>query len=67
MIKNNLQQIRLKDFGVDTRIDFANFLNVNAKTYSCWEAGVSCPKLFEAIRIAKKLNKKVEEIWISEE
>lgn len=46
--------------------DFAAFLGESNTTYSNWELGVSKPTLEKALFIAKKLNKKVDDIWCLE-
>lgn len=43
--------------------EFANLINVNYKTYYSWEREVAGPSLQTALEVAKKLNKKVEDIW----
>ncbi|HFD2050276.1 helix-turn-helix transcriptional regulator [Clostridium perfringens] len=61
-VKNKLREIRMQEFVMDTG-DFARKLNVNLKTYSNWEKNRSKPSLEEALRIAKELERKVEDIW----
>ncbi|EJT6340413.1 helix-turn-helix domain-containing protein [Clostridium perfringens] len=61
-IKNKLREIRMKEFAMDSG-KFAKKLGVNLKTYSNWETNRSKPPLEEALRIAKLLNKTVDEIW----
>ena len=61
-IKNRLREISMREFLMDTG-DFARKLRVNLKTYSNWEKNRSKPPLEEALRIAKELDRKVEDIW----
>ncbi len=61
-IKNRLREIRMREFLMDSG-DFAQMLGVNLKTYSNWEKNRSKPPLEEALRIAKELDRKVEDIW----
>ena len=65
-MNNKLKEIRMREYLLEVG-EFSKILGVNLKTYSNWEKGRSQPKLQDAIRIAKKLNKKVEEIWSEEE
>jgi len=46
--------------------EFAEFIGIDIKNYSNWEHNRSRPKLELAIIIAKKLNRKVEDIWYFE-
>ncbi|MBU3106709.1 helix-turn-helix domain-containing protein [Clostridium gasigenes] len=46
--------------------EFAKYIGTDIKNYSNWETGRSRPKLEIALKIAKKLNKTVEEIWFLE-
>lgn len=43
--------------------EFSNLIDVKVKSYYSYEKGISRPSLEKALEIAKKLNKKVEEIW----
>ena len=43
--------------------EFARYIDVNSKTYYSWEQGIVNPSLQTALNVAKKLNKKVEDIW----
>lgn len=43
--------------------EFARYIDVNCKTYYSWEQGIVNPSLQTALNVAKKLNKKVEDIW----
>ncbi|MCH5138204.1 helix-turn-helix domain-containing protein [Clostridiaceae bacterium UIB06] len=46
--------------------EFAKLIDVNLKTYYGWENGTTGPSLKKSLEIAKKLSKKVEEIWYLE-
>ncbi len=46
--------------------EFAKLIGVNYKTYYSWERGVAGPSLETALNIAKKLNKKVEDVWYTD-
>ncbi|MDR3593570.1 helix-turn-helix domain-containing protein [Clostridium sp.] len=62
-VKNRLKEIRMKEYGIDSKSEFARMLEVPVQTYIKWENGESSPNLNLAITIAKKLNKAVEDIW----
>lgn len=47
--------------------EFSKMLEIPLTTYSQWERGKSNPTLETSLMIAKKLNKKIEEIWLYEE
>lgn len=66
MLKCRLKEIRLKDFMIDSKAEFARKLNVPVQTYTNWEKELSYPNLSLAYEIARKLNKKVTEIWYLE-
>ncbi len=51
---------------IDSKVEFANLLNVPMQTYVKWENNKSYPNLNLAYEIAKKLNKEVTEIWYLE-
>ena len=61
-IRNRLKEIRMKEYTMD-RIEFAEFLNVNIKTYYSWENGNRIPSLDQCLDISNKLNISVNEIW----
>lgn len=63
MVKNKLKDIRMREYGIDSKSEFARILEVPVQTYIKWENGESCPNLNLAITIAKKLNKAIEDIW----
>ena len=62
-IKCNLREIRLKEYMIDSKTEFANKLEVPVQTYIKWENGINTPTLLMALEVSKKLNKNVNEIW----
>ncbi|WP_341465512.1 helix-turn-helix transcriptional regulator [Clostridium uliginosum] len=44
-------------------IEFAKLLDAPRSTYLQWKSGISNPTLEKSFEIAKKLNKKITEIW----
>lgn len=61
-VKNHLKEIRMREYMMEPQ-EFANLININCKTYYSWEREVAGPSLQTALEVAKKLNKKVEDIW----
>lgn len=61
-MKNKLKEIRMREY-LKNQKEFAEFLEIPLTTYSQWERDISNPTLEKAFEIAKKLNKKLEEIW----
>jgi putative transcriptional regulator len=61
-MKNCLKRIREKEYKMDL-MEFAIFLGVNYKTYVGWETEKSQPSLEVAVRIARKLERHVDDIW----
>ncbi len=62
MVQNRLKEIRMREYLMEPQ-EFAKLIDVNFKTYYSWERGVAGPSLETALNIAKKLNKKVEDVW----
>jgi DNA-binding XRE family transcriptional regulator len=62
-IKCNLKEIRLKEYLIDSKKEFASMLEVEEHRYGSWEREESFPNLKTALQIANKLNKKLEEVW----
>ena len=62
MVKNKLKDIRMREYAEDPK-DFAKRLDVNIKTYYVCENGAQLPVSKTMLEVAKKLNKKVEDIW----
>lgn len=61
--KCNLKAIRLKEYMIDSKSEFARMIEISVQTYIKWENEESTPPLLIALKVAKKLNKQVEEIW----
>lgn len=66
MLRCRLKEIRLKEFMIDSKTEFARKLCIPIQTYTNWEKGLSYPNLNLAYEIAKKLNKEVTDIWYLE-
>lgn len=60
-VKNRLLEIRLK-MGYKKQKDFAEFLSVSQANYNKWENNSSQPGMETILKIAKKLNIKIEDI-----
>lgn len=65
MIKNKLKEIRMKEYMMNM-IQFAEILDVNYRQYTDYEKGI-VPQSGTMLRIAKKLNRPVEEIFYLED
>lgn len=65
-VKCNLRDIRVIEYRIDSKSEFARNIGVEVHTYIKWENGDSNPILEKALEVAKKLNKNVEEIWYLE-
>ncbi len=63
MVKNRLKEIRMKEYMIESKSEFARILNVPIQTYIKWENEESSPNLDLAFTIAKKLNRTVIDIW----
>lgn len=61
MVKNRLKEIRMRKY-MCSQVEFAKILNIDYRQYNRYENG-TVPKLSTALYIAKKLNKKVEDIF----
>jgi len=65
-VKNRLREIRLTEYQIDSMKEFAAFLGINYRQYTEYEKGV-VPQPETMFKIAKKLNKPIEEIFYLEE
>lgn len=65
MIKNRLREIR-HDMYINTQQEMARILDMNRQQYNRYENQQVQPDLETALRIAKKLNKPVEDIFYLE-
>ncbi len=61
MVKNRLKDIRMKEYMLN-QTEFAKLLEIDFRQYSRYENGV-VPTSESMLRIAQKLNKKVEDIF----
>lgn len=64
-VKNKLRDIRVVEYGVDSKSEFARMIEVEIHTYIKWEAGGK-PTLEKALEVAKKLKRTVNDIWYLE-
>lgn len=64
-VKNKLKEIRMKEYMMNMT-QFADMLEINYHQYVRYENG-TVPYLEVALKIAKKLNKHVDEIFYLEE
>lgn len=66
-VKNNLKEIRMKEHMIDNQKEFAKLLEVNYRQYNRYETDGVVPSLEIALKIAKKLNKNVKDIFYLDE
>jgi DNA-binding XRE family transcriptional regulator len=62
-VKNRLKEIRMREYMIQSKSEFARFLGVKEHAYIKWENEESSPNMELALAIAQKLNKRVDEIW----
>lgn len=62
MVKNRLREIRMKEYMMNPQ-EFSQLIDINCKTYYSWESGTVGPSLETALKVSKKLNKTIEDIW----
>lgn len=66
MLRCRLKEIRLKEFMIDSKTEFARKLGIPIQTYTNWEKELSYPNLKLAYEIAEKLDKEITQIWYLE-
>lgn len=66
MLRNKLKEIRMKEYFIDNKSEFARFLGVPVHTYIKWENSDTIPNLDSAMSVAVKLNRTVYDIWYQE-
>lgn len=66
MVKNKLLEIRLR-LGYKKQKDFAKYLGISQTNYNKWENNSSQPGMETVLRIAKKINIKIEDIIFLED
>lgn len=64
-VENKLKEIRMKEYLMSSG-EFAKHIGTDIKNYSNWESNRSRPRLEIALKIAKKLNRYIEDIWYVE-
>ncbi|MBE6068856.1 MAG: helix-turn-helix domain-containing protein [Clostridium lundense] len=62
-VKNKLKEIRMKEYLIESKSEFARFLGVKEHAYIKWENEESAPAMELALQIAQKLNRKIDDIW----
>jgi DNA-binding XRE family transcriptional regulator len=62
MIKNNLKEIRMKEYMLNKK-EFAKMLDIAEQQYLRYENGITAPSLEVCLKIAKALSKKMDDIW----
>lgn len=67
MVKNKLKEIRMVEYQMTPTEFCKNILNISRSTYSQLENNRTIGNIETALKIAKSLNKKVEDIWYLED
>jgi putative transcriptional regulator len=62
MIKNRLKKIRMREYEMNQK-EFAAFLDIPYVTYNNYENNNIAPGAEALLKIAKKLNRPVEEVY----
>lgn len=62
MVKNKLKEIRMREYMLKAK-EFCNIIKVPESTYSKIEANKQQGNIETILKIAKALNRKVEDIW----
>jgi DNA-binding XRE family transcriptional regulator len=65
-VKNRLKEIRMREYMIQSKSEFARFLGVKEQAYIKWENEESSPNMELALMIAEKLNKSIDDIWYLE-
>ncbi|PAB60982.1 helix-turn-helix transcriptional regulator [Anaeromicrobium sediminis] len=65
-VGNKLKEIRLKEYMLDNKSEFAKILDVSIQTYTKWENGNTVPPIERALKISEKLNRTINDIWYLE-
>jgi DNA-binding XRE family transcriptional regulator len=58
-----LRDIRVIEYRIDSKREFAEILGVEEHTYANWEKGKTYPDIARAYDIAAKLNRSIYDIW----
>lgn len=62
MVKNRLKEIRMKEFMMNQK-EFCELIGIGTSTYNPIEANKSQGNIETILKIAKALNRPVEDIW----
>ncbi len=65
-VKNRLKEIRMQEYMMSQK-EFAKFIDINYRQYNKYEHDGIIPYLEVALKIARKLNKQVEDIFYLDE
>ena len=56
----------MKEYMIESKSEFARFLGIKEHAYIKWENEESAPAMELALQVARKLNRKVDDIWYLE-
>jgi Predicted transcriptional regulators len=65
-VKNKLKEIRMREYMMNSS-EFAKLLNISLSTYSQIESNKQQGNIETILKIAKALNRKVEDMWYLED
>lgn len=65
-VKNRLKEIRMREYMVESKSEFARFLGVKEHAYIKWENEESSPNMELALKVSEKLKRKIDDIWYLE-
>ena len=66
MVKNKLKEIRMREYMMNSK-EFCKVIDVKPNTYSQIEGNKQQGNIETILKIAKALNRKVEDIWYLED
>jgi putative transcriptional regulator len=66
MVKNRLKEIRMREYMLNSS-EFAKMIHISLSTYSQIESNKQQGNIDTILKIAKALNRKVEDIWYLED
>lgn len=62
MVKNKLKEIRMRDYMMNST-EFCKLIGIGLSTYSQIESNKQQGNIETILKVAKALNRKVEDIW----
>lgn len=66
MVRNKLKEIRMREYMMNSK-EFCKVIDIKSNTYSQIESNKQQGNIETILKIAKALNRKVEDIWYLED